>query len=156
MFCNHPDRDSIKFVVLPLIMEKLNTAQDVAMDFKKLISKYSVGSPDSKGLRFDFSMLVSIGNPGLWQASVLTNPAKKQIIEAKMNELGGTTIDDYHDAILSLQQEWRHQRNLHFEDISELYDRAQKIKKFLRRYSNKNNTFKNASKVALVTHCRTI
>ena len=55
MFCNHPDKASIKFVVLPIVREILHTMNDLCMDYNKLIDIYGPGKPEAKGVKFDFS-----------------------------------------------------------------------------------------------------
>jgi len=43
MFKNHPNKENIKFVVLPIAREVLHTTNDIAMDCEELIKMYSEG-----------------------------------------------------------------------------------------------------------------
>jgi hypothetical protein len=55
MFKNHPNKNNIQFVVLPIIREILHATNDAAIDFDDLILKYGENSPASCGIKFDFS-----------------------------------------------------------------------------------------------------
>ena len=66
MFCNHPNKDEIKFIVLPMCREIIHTMNDLCMDAFELIEKYGPGKPASKGIQFDFSMILAYGVPQLW------------------------------------------------------------------------------------------
>lgn len=54
LFKHHPNLLSIKFIILPLVREILNTSNDVGIDCYDLMEKYKDGSPINKGLIFDF------------------------------------------------------------------------------------------------------
>lgn len=43
MFKNHPDKDNIKFIVLPVVREVLHTTNDIAIDCDELMAKYADG-----------------------------------------------------------------------------------------------------------------
>jgi len=43
MFANHPDKASIKFVVVPLVREHLKSMNDIAMDVNVLVEKFAAG-----------------------------------------------------------------------------------------------------------------
>jgi len=43
MFKNHPDKDNIKFIVLPMVREVLHTTNDIAIDCDELMAKYADG-----------------------------------------------------------------------------------------------------------------
>ena len=43
MFKNHPDKENIRFVVIPLVREQLKSMNDVAMDVNVLVEKYAAG-----------------------------------------------------------------------------------------------------------------
>ena len=63
MFRDHPDKDSIKFIVLPIVREGLITSNDVAIDVFTLMEKYGPGQEAAGGLTFDFSRLLVYGIP---------------------------------------------------------------------------------------------
>jgi broad specificity phosphatase PhoE len=41
MFKNHPNKDNIKFIVLPIAREVLHTTNDIAIDPRELIAKFA-------------------------------------------------------------------------------------------------------------------
>lgn len=41
LFKNHPNKKSIRFVVLPIIREVLETSNDIALDIEHIVEKYS-------------------------------------------------------------------------------------------------------------------
>ena len=43
LFKNHPNKDNIEFVVLPIVREVLHTTNDIAMDCFELMEKYAAG-----------------------------------------------------------------------------------------------------------------
>ena len=43
MYKNHPNKDQIHFVVLPIVREVLHTTNDIAMDCFDLMAKYAEG-----------------------------------------------------------------------------------------------------------------
>ena len=57
IFKNHPDKKSLKFVVMPLVREVMKTMNDVAMDVDKLVEKYAAGNDICEGIDFDFTAL---------------------------------------------------------------------------------------------------
>ena len=63
MFKNHPNRENIKFIVIPTVREVLHTCCDIAMDVHLLIEKYGHDKPAACGLNFDFSSLFLNGVP---------------------------------------------------------------------------------------------
>ena len=44
MFKNHPNKENIRFIVVPIIREVLHTINDVCMDVNELVKKYAHGS----------------------------------------------------------------------------------------------------------------
>ena len=40
MFKNHPNKDKIRFIVLPLVREIMNASCDIPMNFNDLVEKY--------------------------------------------------------------------------------------------------------------------
>ena len=43
MFKSHPNKGSLKVIVLPIVREVLETSNDIALDFDELIRKYAPG-----------------------------------------------------------------------------------------------------------------
>jgi broad specificity phosphatase PhoE len=40
LFKNHPNKKAIKFIVLPISREVLETSNDIALDIEEIMSKY--------------------------------------------------------------------------------------------------------------------
>ena len=57
MFKDHPNKDNIQFIVLPMVREVLHTVCDIAIDCFDMMEKYGEGKPAAGGLKFDFSRL---------------------------------------------------------------------------------------------------
>ena len=66
MFKNHPNKDNIKFIVLPIIREVLHTTCDIAIDCTEMMKKFADGQPGNCGIKFDFSHMFLYGIPELW------------------------------------------------------------------------------------------
>ena len=66
LFKNHPNKAKIRFVVLPIIREVLETSNDIAHDIEHIVEKYSPEKEICHGLHFDFSMNMLHGQPKLW------------------------------------------------------------------------------------------
>lgn len=76
MFKNHPNKDKIRFVVLPIAREILHTTNDIAIDCDDLMTKFADGTDAACGLKFDWSRLFLYGIPQLWQVFTMANVAK--------------------------------------------------------------------------------
>lgn len=63
MFKNHPNKDKIHFVVLPIVREVLHTTCDIAMDSQEMMAKFAEGSEAAGGIKFDFSRMYLYGIP---------------------------------------------------------------------------------------------
>ena len=61
MFKNHPNKDKIKFIVLPLASETMNSASDIGSDVKELQQQFK-----DKEIQFDFSIINDMDVPQLW------------------------------------------------------------------------------------------
>ena len=44
MFKNHPNKEKIRFVVIPVVREVLHTINDMCMDVNEMIKKYGHGA----------------------------------------------------------------------------------------------------------------
>lgn len=86
MFKSHPNKDNIKFVVLPIIREVLHTVCDIAMDSDDLMKKFADGEPGNFGIKFDFSRFSLYGVPQLWQVSTLANVKLQQVILEQLED----------------------------------------------------------------------
>ena len=63
MFKNHPNRDNIHFVVLPILREVFYSVGYIAIDCHELMEKYGEGADASQGIMFDFSRFFLYGIP---------------------------------------------------------------------------------------------
>ena len=50
LFKNHPNKGDIRFVVLPIVREVLETSNDIALDIEVIMDKYTPGSDICHGL----------------------------------------------------------------------------------------------------------
>jgi len=66
MFKNHPNKGSMKFVVIPVVREMMKFMNDVAMDINVLVEKFSPEKDICCGIHFDFSACFVFGIPQLW------------------------------------------------------------------------------------------
>lgn len=66
LFKNHPNKANIRFAVLPIIREVLETSNDVAIDVDELMEKYDTDKEICSGINFDFSYMLMYGRPRLW------------------------------------------------------------------------------------------
>ena len=66
MFKNHPNKENIKFVVLPCIREVYYTTNDIAMDCFEMMEKFGEDKEITCGIKFDFSNFFMYGTPDLW------------------------------------------------------------------------------------------
>ena len=84
MFKNHPNKEKITFIVMPLIHEFYHTSNDIPHDYMKVIERYAPGKPECHGVKFDFSMILANANPQLWAAMQLTNVEKQAKLLSRM------------------------------------------------------------------------
>lgn len=65
LFENHPNKDKIKFIVLPNAKEAMHLCNDLIGPLKRIKDIY--GDPDKcGGLHFDFSRCFAYGNEAVW------------------------------------------------------------------------------------------
>ena len=61
MFKKHPSKDTIRFIVLPIVREILGTTNDLAMEIEDTMFKYGPDQEICEGIQFDFSLLMLYG-----------------------------------------------------------------------------------------------
>ena len=88
MFKHHPNKDQIKFLVVPIIHESVGTFDDINMDPEELIKTYS-DLDRCHGVQFDFSTLCSTGPPSLWYMKTFTNNKTVMEFYERLDKLGG-------------------------------------------------------------------
>lgn len=72
LFKSHPNREGIKFIVVPLLREVLESSSDIALDVGEMMERFS-RPMETAGIVFDFSYLMLHGVPALWQVNTLTS-----------------------------------------------------------------------------------
>lgn len=92
MFKNHPNKDNINFVVLPIAREVLHTVCDIAIDPETLMDKFSLDKPICHGIKFDFSRMYLYGIPDLWQLYTLANVSKQKEVISQLRKVSGDCI----------------------------------------------------------------
>ena len=63
LFKKNPRKGEIRFVVLPIIREVLETSNDIALDVNTLMEMYAPDKDLCGGLNFDFSLMMLYGLP---------------------------------------------------------------------------------------------
>lgn len=123
LFKNHPNKKNVRFIVLPVVREVLETSNDIAQDIDHIVEKYSAGKEICHGLHFDFSMNLLHGQPKLWQIFTLANLAKQKdlILNLEVNERGEVN----HQELIRERIMMHHPR---YEDHYDLYARTKVIK----------------------------
>lgn len=152
LFKNHPNKKDIRFVVLPIIREVLETANDIALDFEHIVEKYSPDKEICQGLHFDFSMNMLHGQPQLWQIFTLANLQKQKdlILSLKVDDTGKV---NYQEVILERLKV----HEPRYENHKDLYARAKVIKQFLREYITANPLdAAKKEKYGIISHSRII
>jgi len=76
MFKKHPNLANIRFIVLPIIREVLETSNDIMPNIETSAKKYSPGEAICEGLNFNFALIYLFGIPRLWQIYTLANLEK--------------------------------------------------------------------------------
>lgn len=111
LYCDHPNLRQIKFIVLPILREKVNVSSDVSGDIYDVVERFKPGSPDAKGLVFDFSACFTFSEPQLWQLHSLCNSSKQMEIMMKMfqrrNDTSCSLLEAYQETMITLGAEAR-------------------------------------------------
>jgi len=63
MFRNHPNKENMHFVVMPILREVFYSVGDIAIDCHELMEMYKEGSEAAGGIKFDFSRFFLYGIP---------------------------------------------------------------------------------------------
>jgi hypothetical protein len=80
MFKNHPDKENMKFTVIPLFKEVTNNSNDIPRSVAEITTTWAHGEERCKGIKFDFSQLYLFGVPDLWPVYILANFEKQRKI----------------------------------------------------------------------------
>lgn len=135
MFKNHPNKENIKFVVLPCIREVYYTTNDIAMDCFEMMDKFGEGTEHAGGIKFDFSNFFMYGTPDLWQTYTMPDVEKQKIILNKVKQVNSESImeavqkTNYIEASQEIFPEYRVTM---FENFGNLVARANNIKRFMK------------------------
>ena len=63
MFTNHPNKENIKFVVIPIIREFMMAKDDICSNIYDIIKRFT---EEKCGINFDFSHVMALEMPQLW------------------------------------------------------------------------------------------
>ena len=85
MFKDHPNRENIHFVVLPILREVFYSVGDIAIDCHELMDKFGQGSEAAQGIKFDFSRFFLYGIPQLWQIYTISNVKIQKELISKLS-----------------------------------------------------------------------
>lgn len=120
LFKNHPNKKDIRFIVLPVAREVLETSNDIAHHIDEIIEKYAPDQELCQGITFDFSLNLLHGQPRLWQIYTIANLKKQKdlVLSLKANEKGEPT--NYQEVLLE-RLKAHHPR---YENHKDLYQRA--------------------------------
>lgn len=129
LFKNHPNRENIKFVVLPLVRGVLRCSHGVAMESEKLMQKFAPDSPDACGIKFDFSQMFAYGVPELWQIWTLANVNRQKELLEKINAISDK--DGTHTNVIDVLNEELPKHKPQFEKPNDLLSRKAAIDEFL-------------------------
>ena len=157
MFKNHPDKENIRFVVLPIAREVLHTTNDICMNVFELIEKYGEGKPEACGIVFDFSRLFVYGIPELWQVFTLANVDKQKLIVEKLKKINpepnheAPQRTNYKEVMVEILPQFEPR----FEDADSLLRRAVVIREFMKEYL-RVNPLPEGQRNAIVCHSQII
>ncbi|CDW86509.1 UNKNOWN [Stylonychia lemnae] len=150
MFKKHPNLQNIKFIILPIAREVLETSNDVSPDIEKIVEKYSPGQSICEGLNFNFSMVYLYGIPRLWQIYTFSNLEKQKDMIKNLRKDESGEINNVDVIIERLGA-----HNPRYETHSDLFKRAQIIKTFMREYLISHPLdHSSQEKYGLVSHSR--
>jgi hypothetical protein len=148
MFKNHPEKEKIKFVVLPMAREILHTVCDVAMDPEELMKKFAHGQPICHGINFDFSRMYLYGIPDLWQVYTLSHVGKQKEIISQLRKTGGETLQKTNVMEVMKATLPKYEP---FEDSESLWRRAGILREFMKE-NLRSNPLEGQQKYAIVCH----
>ena len=128
LFKNHPYKNSIKFVIVPLLREVLEGSSDIAKDIETVVEWYR--NPEhTEGILFDFSLAMLSANPSVWQVTTLTSAEKQADLLSAVSSGKPVQL-----AILDKLKT----NEPRYETHKDLFARAKQIKRFLREYLQAN------------------
>jgi len=72
LFQNHPNKDKIKFIVIPNAKEGMHLCNDLIGPLDRIKAIYA--NPEKCfGLNFDFSRCYTYGNEAIWQTNIVAD-----------------------------------------------------------------------------------
>jgi hypothetical protein len=72
LYRNHPNKNNIKFIILPII----KTSNVIGDDMHSIMKEYGPGTQMAQGINFDFSLMYVYGRLDMWYIYTLTNVPK--------------------------------------------------------------------------------
>lgn len=155
LFKEHPQKDKITFVVLPVVKECLHLCNDICGPYERIFEAFS-DPAKCEGIAFDFSMYHLYGRQSTWQFSLVPDVEmlKKSFSTIKMDEVDEDKygIDDSNHHYLEMVYD---EFPMRVEGYNVLYWRTQIAKQFVREHLRANfpEVLQDKSlKVALVAH----
>lgn len=141
---NHPNFEKIRFVVLPLIRESLNTSSDVPSSIEKIIEEFREILPNLDVSAFDeyfdkTHYFIEDLQPDLKDRMIANLKAKSD------DELGSNAFDLFVKETKKIYPFGR------LESKWNVYDRSVKAKKFIKRYIEENQ-IPPTYKVVILSH----
>ena len=135
MFKNHPNKENIKFVVLPFMREVYHTTNDIAIDCFEMMDKFGEGKEAACGLNFDFSNMFMYGVPELWQTYTIADVEKQKMLLNEMKQVNPEPVweapqkTNYQDAAKKIFPNYAVSM---FENNGCLVARANNVRRYLR------------------------
>ena len=152
LFKNHPNKENIKFIVLPLVRGVLRCTHGVAMESEKLMELFGEGNPAACGLKFDFSQMFAYGVPELWQVWTLANINRQKEL---LQKIEATSLKDRTKTnVIDVLNDELPKHKPQFERPNDLLLRKAAIDEFLFRF--KDNNPLDGKKNAIISHSMTI
>ena len=147
MFKNHPNKDKIKFIVLPMAAETMNSASDIGSDVNELQQQYK-----DQEIQFDFSMINDMDVPQLWQTGMIENQPIKEMILRDLT----WQLPNYTDHTPGLTKIFQQIMLGNLRMIDTMDSQGNKTHKMLCFLNEQAKQLKDDEKIGVVTHFNTI
>eukprot|EP00347_Sterkiella_histriomuscorum_P004858 403358816 len=148
IFKNHPDKEDIKFLVIPLVKEGLNCSNDKCGTYERM---RSILDPLIKetGVHFDWSLMHTFGVPDLIQIKVTTQLERLQEMYEYINpDIERCTDTGYTKHFLKISYDKFPYR---MEGPYEMYERGLQFRIFLKHFMSQLH-LEDDDKIAIVSH----
>ena len=151
VFKNHPHKERIRFVVLPLVKEGLNCCNDKCGTLERM---RRIVDPliNEHGLNFDFSMMHTFGVPDLVQVNVAVDLERVQQIYSYVEDEGWHPEMGHSHQILKFTYD---HFPLKMEGPIDNYQRGVQVRQFIKEYLSlvdEDEKWGDDWKCAIVSH----